>query len=46
MRGLFPHPLLSAAVFVASLLLSASLAPPSILLGLVMALAAPQVMRA
>lgn len=46
MRGLFPHPLLSLAVFVASILLSASLAPPSILLGVVMALAAPQVMRA
>lgn len=46
MSRLFPHPLLSVGVFVASVLLSASLAPPSILLGLVMALAAPQVMRA
>jgi multicomponent K+:H+ antiporter subunit E len=46
MSRLFPHPLLSVGVFVASILLSASLAPPSILLGLVMALAAPQVMRA
>lgn len=46
MSKLFPHPLLSLGVFVASILLSASLAPPSILLGLVMALAAPQVMRA
>lgn len=46
MRGLFPHPLLSLGVFVASILLSASLAPPSMLLGVVMALAAPQVMRA
>lgn len=46
MRGLFPHPLLSLGVFVASILLSASLAPPSVLLGLVMAMAAPQVMRA
>ncbi len=45
MRRLFPHPLLSIGVFVASILLSASLTPPSILLGLVMALAAPQVMR-
>lgn len=45
MNRLFPHPLLSLGVFVASVLLSASLAPPSILLGLVMALAAPQVMR-
>ena len=45
MRRLFPHPLLSLGVFVASILLSASLTPPSILLGLVMALAAPQVMR-
>jgi multicomponent K+:H+ antiporter subunit E len=46
MRGLFPHPLLSLGVFVASILLSASLSPPSILLAVVMALAAPQVMRA
>ena len=46
MRGLFPHPLLSVGLFVASILLSASLAPPSLLLGLIMALAAPQVMRA
>lgn len=46
MSRLFPHPLLSLGVFVASILLSARLAPPSILLGLVMALAAPQVMRA
>lgn len=45
MRALFPHPLLSLAVFAASILLSASLSPPSILLGIVMALAAPQVMR-
>lgn len=46
MRALFPHPLLSVGVFMASILLSASLAPPSLVLGLVMALAAPQVMRA
>jgi multicomponent K+:H+ antiporter subunit E len=45
MRFLFPHPLLSLSVFVASVLLSASLAPPSIALALVMALAAPQIMR-
>lgn len=46
MRWLLPHPLLSAGLFVASLLLSASLAAPSIALAVVMALAAPQVMRA
>lgn len=45
MRALIPHPLLSLGVFVASILLSASLAPPSILLGLIMALVAPQIMR-
>ncbi|MDQ8027841.1 MAG: Na+/H+ antiporter subunit E [Brevundimonas sp.] len=46
MKTLLPHPLLSLALFLASLLLSASIAPPSIALGVVMALAAPQVMRA
>lgn len=45
MKRLFPHPLLSLGIFIASVLLSASLAPPAILLGMVMALAAPQVMR-
>lgn len=46
MKGLLPHPLLSLAIFVASVLMSGSLAPPSIALALLMALAAPQVMRA
>ena len=46
MRTLLPHPLLSLALFIASLLLSASVAPPSIALALLLALAAPQVMRA
>ena len=46
MKLLLPHPLLSLGLFIASLLLSGSVAPPSIVLGLIMALAAPQVMRA
>lgn len=46
MRMILPHPLLSIGLFVASVLLSGSLKPPSLLLGLIMALAAPQVMRA
>ncbi|GAA0627342.1 Na+/H+ antiporter subunit E [Brevundimonas kwangchunensis] len=46
MRALLPHPLLSLGLFCASVLLSSSLAPPSLALGLLMALAAPQVMRA
>lgn len=46
MRALFPHPLLSLGIFIASILLSASLNPPSIVLAIVMAMAAPQVMRA
>jgi multicomponent K+:H+ antiporter subunit E len=46
MKALIPHPLLSLALFFASLLLSASVAPPSLALALLMALAAPQVMRA
>lgn len=46
MKAILPHPLLSLGLFVASVLLSASLAPPSLALALVMALAAPQVMRA
>lgn len=46
MRILLPHPLLSLGLFIASVLLSASLAPPSILLGLVIGLVSPQVMRA
>lgn len=46
MRALLPHPLLSLGLFCASVLLSSSLAPASLALGLLMALAAPQVMRA
>jgi len=46
MRAVLPHPLLSMGLFVASVLLSDSLAPPSLALGVVMAVAAPQVMRA
>lgn len=46
MKRLLPHPLLSVGLFVASILLSASVEPPSIVLALVMALAAPQVMLA
>jgi len=42
---LLPHPLLSLALFVASLLLSSSVAPPSLLLALLLALGAPQIMR-
>lgn len=46
MKFLLPHPLLSIAVFAVSILLSASLNPPSLLLALVLALTAPQIMRA
>src|SRR5690606_31491184 len=46
MRQLIPHPILSLGVFVASILLSASLSPHALLLAAVMALATPQVMRA
>ena len=45
MKRLLPHPLLSVGLFLASILMSGSVDPPSILLGIVMALAAPQVMR-
>ncbi|WP_374273827.1 Na+/H+ antiporter subunit E [Brevundimonas sp.] len=46
MRLFLPHPVLSLGLFVASILLSDSVAPPSIVLALLVALAAPQVMRA
>lgn len=46
MRAVLPHPLLSSGLFLASLLLSGDVAPPSIALALLMALAAPQAMRA
>ena len=45
MKRLFPHPLLSVGLFLASILMSGSVDPPSILLAVVMALAAPQVVR-
>lgn len=45
-RAVLPHPILSLALFAASLLMSASAAPPSLALALLAALAAPQVMRA
>jgi len=44
MRRVFPHPLLSLGLFVASILLSASVAPPSIALAAIAALTAPWVM--
>ena len=44
MRRVFPHPLLSLGLFVASILLSASVAPPSITLAAIAALTAPWVM--
>lgn len=45
-RAVLPHPILSLGLFGASLLLSGSTAPPSLALALLMALAAPQIMRA
>ena len=45
MKRLLPHPLLSVGLFLASILMSGSVDPPSILLAVVMALAAPQVVR-
>ena len=44
-RAVLPHPILSLGLFGASLLLSGSTAPPSLALALLMALAAPQIMR-
>ncbi len=46
MKALFPYPLLSVALALASVLLSASVAPPSLGLALVAAVLVPQVMRA
>lgn len=45
-KAVLPHPLLSALLFGASLLLSASVAPPALVLAVVAALAAPHIMRA
>lgn len=46
MKYVLPHPLLSVGLFVASVLLSGSLEPPSLALAALMALAAPHVMLA
>jgi multicomponent K+:H+ antiporter subunit E len=45
-RAVLPHPILSVVLFGASLLLSASVAPPSLALAALAALAAPHIMRA
>lgn len=45
MTRLLPYPLLSLGLFAASLLLSASIAPPALALGVLMALVLPQTMR-
>ena len=45
-RAVQPHPIQSLALFGASVLLSGSAAPPSLALALLMALAAPHIMRA
>ncbi|QYF87039.1 Na+/H+ antiporter subunit E [Brevundimonas sp. PAMC22021] len=45
MRAILPHPLLSLSLFVASILLSASVAPPSLVLAALAAILAPQAMR-
>lgn len=45
MRAVFPHPILSLGLFAASLLMSASVAPPSLVLAALAAVLAPQVMR-
>ncbi|MGW8706452.1 Na+/H+ antiporter subunit E [Brevundimonas sp. NPDC055814] len=45
-RAVLPHPILSLALFGASLLLSGSVAAPALALALLMALAAPHIMRA
>ncbi len=44
-RAVLPHPILSLGLFGASLVLSGSTAAPSLALALLMALAAPQIMR-
>lgn len=45
-RAVLPHPILSLALFGASLLLSGSVAAPALALAVLMALAAPHIMRA
>ena len=44
-RAVLPHPILSLGLFGASVLLSGSAAPPALALALLMALAAPHIMR-
>ncbi len=44
MKAILPHPVLSLGLFVASVMLSDSLAPPSIALALLVAVAAPHIM--
>ena len=46
MRRVLPHPILSLGLFVASILLSASVAPPSLALAVLLALLAPIIMLA
>lgn len=46
MRRILPYPVLSLALFVASILLSASVAPPSLALAVLLALLAPIIMLA
>ncbi|RZJ79527.1 MAG: Na+/H+ antiporter subunit E, partial [Brevundimonas sp.] len=46
MRRILPYPVLSLGLFVASILLSASVAPPSLVLALLLALLAPIIMLA
>lgn len=45
-RAILPHPFLSVVLFGASVLLSASAAPPALALAALAALAAPHIMRA
>ena len=46
MRRVLPYPILSLGLFVASILLSASVAPPSLALAVLLALLAPIIMLA
>lgn len=46
MRRILPYPILSLGLFVASILLSASVAPPSLALAVLLALLAPIIMLA
>jgi len=46
MRRILPYPILSLGLFVASILLSASVAPPSLALAVLLALMAPIIMLA